>query len=275
MVKEINENWANEILKGNHEMGSNEETKNKPIEFVRSNNGFKRSIKFKVVATNSKENKIFCHIVGTHWLTDENGNSVRFVCPEKTQHLKHENVVCPICEAKRKLIKEGFKEEELCVQGKYGPIPVFDPRITSNLKVIVVESDAGIKWDKEHISILQQNGEFLTKWLVRQYQDPDNPNFLDWEHSHLFSFTRQSDNGRWERSFSHIAFTLSPEVIERLKKENEELTMFDLWKMPVDEDFLKVTEITNKLCENYRDAKNALRTGVNIVENAIDDDIPF
>lgn len=274
MVKEINENWANEILKGNREMQTNNES-TKAIEFIKNNNGFKRELYFKAVPANSKENKIFCHIVGTHWLTDENGNFVRFVCPETTQHLKHEGITCPICEAKRKLLAEGFKEEELCNQGKYGPVPVFDPKVTSNLKVVVIKSDTN-EWDRAHISVLQQNTDFLTKWMVRQYKNDDNPNFLAWDRSNIFSFTRQSDNGKWERDLGFKTFEPTPDVIELLKKENEELTMFDLWKMPVDEDFLKVSEMVNKICDNYREAKNALINGVASAKDSLDmDDIPF
>lgn len=274
MVKEINENWANEILKGNRTMQENNETSSKAVEFVRNNNGFKKELIFKAVAANSKENKIFCHIVGTHWLTDENGNSVRFVCPEQTQHLKHEGITCPICEAKRKLLAEGFKEEDLCNQGKYGPIPVFDPKITSNLKIVVMKSDTN-DWDKAHISILQQNGDFLTKWMVRQYKNDDNPNFLAWERSNLFSFTRETDNGKWDRDLGFKTFEPTPEVIDMLKKENEELTMFDLWKMPVDEDFLKISNLVNNMCEEYRKARNTVLNGTSKAKDAIDDDIPF
>lgn len=274
MVKEINENWANEILKGNREMQSNNETSSRAIEFVRNNNGFKRELKFKAVAANSKENKIFCHIVGTHWLTDENGNSVRFVCPESTQHLKHEGVKCPICEAKRQLLAEGFKEEDLCNQGKYGPVPVFDPKITSNLKVVVIKSDTN-DWDMAHISVLQQNSDFLTKWMIRQYKNDENPNFLAWDRSNIFSFTRQTDNGKWERELGFKTFEPSAEVIDNLKQENEELTMFDLWKMPVDEDFLKVTELVNKMSDDYRKAKNTLINGASLAKSDMDDDIPF
>lgn len=274
MVKEINEDWANEILKGNREMQTNNEATKNAVEFIRNNNGFKRELVFKAVAANSKENKIFCHTIGTHWLTDENGNSVRFVCPEQSQHLKHEGVKCPVCEAKRKLLSEGFSEEDLCTQGKYGPVPVFDPKITANMKVVVIKSDTN-QWDMAHISVLQQNSDFLTKWVVRQYKNKDNPDFLDWERSNLFSFTRQSDNGKWERTLGFKTFEPTADVIERLKKENEELTMFDLWKMPVDEDFLKVSELVNKMSDDYRKAKNAVINAASVVKNDIDDDIPF
>ena len=274
MVKEINEDWANEILKGNREMQTSNESA-KAVEFIRNNNGFKKELVFKAVAANTKENKIFCHTIGTHWLTDENGNSVRFVCPEQSQHLKHEGITCPICEVKRKLLAEGFKEEDLCNQGKYGPVPVFDPKITSNMKVIVISSDTN-EWDKVHISVLQQNSDFLTKWMVRQYKNDDNPDFLAWDRSNLFSFTRQSDNGKWERALGFKTFEPTTEVIDRLKKENEELTMFDLWKMPVDEDFLKISELVNKIADDYRKARNAVVNGANVAVNSmLEDDLPF
>lgn len=275
MVKEINENWANEILRGSGNMKQDSESTTKPVEFVRNNSGFKRELAFKVVAPNSKENKIFCHIVGTHWLTDENNNSVRFVCPEQTLHLKHEGLTCPVCEAKRNLIAQGFKEEELTTQGKYGPIPVFDPKITSNMKIVVLSSDTVETWDKAHISVLSQNSDFLTKWILRQYKRDDVPNFLAWDKSNCIVFNRQSDNGKWERSISFKCFEPSVETIEALKKENEELTMFDLWKMPVDEDFLNISKVANTLADGFRKAKNAMTAGVTSVQDSISDDFPF
>lgn len=273
MVKEINENWANEVLRGNHEMQTNTET-TKAVEFIRNNNGFKKELVFKAVAANSKENKIFCYTVGTHWLTDSNGNSVRFVCPEQTQHLKHQGITCPICEAKRKLLAEGFKEEDLCTQGKYGPIPVFDPKITSNMKVVILKSDTN-EWDKAHISVLQQNSDFLTKWMVRKYKNEDNPDFLAWDRSNIFTFKRQTDNGKWERELGFLTYDPTPEVINKLKEENEALIMPDLWKMPVDEDFLKVVEIVNAMSDEYRKAKNTFINGVKSARDSMDDDIPF
>lgn len=275
MVKEINEDWAKEILRGNNSMQSNNESEQKAVEFIRNNNGFKKELVFKAVPFNSKENKIFCHIVGTHWMTDSLGNSVRFVCPETTQHLKHQGVTCPICEAKRKLIAEGFKEEELCVQGKFGPVPVFDPKITSNLKVVVISSDTAAEWDKCHISVLQQNSELLTKWMVREYKSEDNPNFLAWDRSNVFYFTRPSENAKWERKLGFKTFEPTPEVIDKLKAENEELTMFDLWKMPSDEDFLKMAGILETMCDDYRKAKNTVVNGGSIAKDATEDDIPF
>ena len=274
MVKEINEEWANEILKGNRAMQNKEEQNSKAVEFVRNNNGFKKELRFKVVGANSKENKIFAHIVGTHWLTDEYGNFTRFVCPETTQHLKHQGIKCPVCEAKRKLLAEGFKEEDLCTQGKFGPMPVFDPKITSNVKVVVIESDVA-KWDQKHISVLQQNGDFLTRWMVREYKSEDNPNFLVWDRSNIFVFTRQSDNGKWERKVGLKVWEPTEDVINSLRQQNEELTMYDLWKMPTDEEFLQVATILEKTCDKYRTARGTLISAASVAKDAMDDNIPF
>ena len=112
--------------------------------------------------------------------------------------------------------------------------------------------------------------------MIRQYKNDDNPNFLAWDRSNIFSFTRQSDNGKWERDLGFKTFEPTPDVIELLKKENEELTMFDLWKMPVDEDFLKISEMVNKLADDYRKAKNTIINGVASAKDSLDtDSIPF
>ena len=96
-----------------------------------------------------------------------------------------------------------------------------------------------------------------------------------WDRSNLFVFSRQTDNGKWERSLGFKTFEPSGELIEKLKKENEELTMFDLWKMPVDEDFFKVSEIVNKMHDDYLNARNSLINGASTIQNSIENDIPF
>ena len=53
--------------------------------------------------------------------------------------MKQLGIKCPVCEAKRKLLAQGFTEEDLSVQGKFGLIPVFNPKLTSNVKVVVFE----------------------------------------------------------------------------------------------------------------------------------------
>ena len=102
-----------------------------------------------------------------------------------------------------------------------------------------------------------------------------NPNFLAWDRSNLFSFTRQSDNGKWERSLGFKVFEPSPDVLTSLRKENEDLTIFDLWKMPSDEDFLKISEVVNKISDEYRDARGSIISGVSTVNEVIADDVPF
>ena len=257
--KEINSEWANIVL---NEMSKSEYSGDLPeIEWLRGGKDFKRQLAFKVLPANSKENKIFSWIIGTHWLTVGN-TTKRFVCPEQTPHLKKAGVKCPICEAKRRLLQAGFTEDELCTQGKFGPIPVFDPRIQSNVKVIVAQSDTRTDWDRSHISILQQNGSFLTKWLVEKYTDREIPDFLVWENSNYIKFSRPSDNSKWDREVSFAQYKPTPEMIARLKDENEALTMSELWKLPDDQSIVEVTNMVKELEDKYREAKNAFTSNV-------------
>lgn len=271
MSKEINVEWMNALLNdNNHKTESQNELPT--IDWIQNNKKFKRSLKFKVLPANSKENSIFGWIVGTHWnLGDENK---RFICPEQTMHLKKLGIKCPVCEAKRRLRAAGFTDEELSKQGKFGLIPIFDPAITSNVKVVVTESDLISDWDKAHVSILQQKGSFLVKWLVERYADKDTPDFLQYERSNIIKFSRDTDNSRWNRDVSFATLDASPEVIAKLKEENEALVMPDLWKAPTDQEILEITEIVKKMEENVRAAKDTMMT--NPSSYAItDDDIPF
>ena len=129
-MKTINTEWMMSILNENIATRKDMSEELSKVDWVQNGKSFKCDLKFKVIPANSQENNIFSHIVGTHWLS-HNGQTKRFVCPEQTAHLKNKGVRCPICEAKRRLLAQGFTEEDLSVQGKYGLIPVFNPTITS------------------------------------------------------------------------------------------------------------------------------------------------
>ena len=89
----------------------------------------------------------------------------------------------------------------------------------------------------------------------------------------MLSKTNGVDNSNNNETEDKIQALFS--MLEKIQKENEELTMFDLWKMPVDEDFLKVSELVNKIADDYRKAKNAIINGASIINDEIDSDIPF
>lgn len=270
MTKQINLEWMNELLKSDNT--AKEFQNDLPqIDWVSNGKSFKKEVRFKVMPANSKENNIFSAIVGTHWNLGPNNR--RFICPEQTLHLKKLGIECPICAAKRKLLAKGFTEEELSVQGKFGLISVFDPQITSNVKVVVTETDLKRDWDKAHVSILQQKGSFLTKWLVRKYKEHDTPDFLPMERSNLIKFSRPTENGKWEREISFGTFEPSQEILEKLREENEALTLPELWKMPSDQDLLEIKQIAAEMVNNYEEARASMKA--NASDSIEDDDLPF
>lgn len=272
--KNVNLEWVQELLNtGAKKMDFSGELPE--IDWVQNGKSFKKQLVFKLLPANSKENGVFSFIVGTHWLEIE-GRNRRFVCPEQTMHLKKQGVRCPICEAKRKLLAQGFKEEELCKQGKYGPIPVFDPKLTSNVKVVVLSSDLKNDWDKKHVSLLQQNGSFLTRWMVEKYMDNDTPDLLNWEQSNAIKFNRTSDNGRFDRELTFQTFTPSEDVIAKLKEENEALTLPDLWKMPTDQEILEMRQAMQDMENQYLNARDAVKqAATGAFDTSDSDDIPF
>ena len=270
----INLQWAQELLTTGKDM-ANFSGELPEIDWVQNGKSFKKQLIFKLLPANSKENGVFSYIVGTHWL-DIEGRIRRFVCPEQTMHLKKQGVKCPICEAKRRLLTQGHTEESLSKQGKYGPIPVFDPKMTSNVKVVVLSSDLKNDWDKAHVSLLQQNGTFLTRWLVEKCMDHDTPDLLAWERSNAIKFSRTSDNGRFERELSFSTFEPTTDVITKLREENESLTLSDLWKMPSDQEVLEMTQICQALENEYNASRNTARTQSLSDSNSVsDDEIPF
>ena len=154
---------------------------------------------------------------------------------------------------------------------KYGPIPVFDPVLTSNIKAVILGTDLKSDWDQAHVSILQQKGTYLTRWLVEKYMDSETPDLLQWEDSNTIRFSRSTDNGKWEREVSFGKFSPSVETIAKLKEENEGMTLSEIWKAPSDEEMLKMKEIVDNMVAEYQNAKNAM----NNTTSTITDSMPF
>lgn len=280
MEKQFNDEWMAKVL--NSKDVSDDYSGSLPdIEWIRYNNGFKKGILFKMLPANSRENNVFAYIVSTHWLTDSEGKTHRFVCPEQTVHLANQKVKCPVCEAKRQLLKAGFTEEELSVPGKFGPMPVFDGKLTSNIKVVVLKTDTKQDWDKSHVSILQQNGSYLAIWLAQKWREKEVPNFMDYESSNPIKFSRPTDSGKWEREFSFQMFQPTQDVLDKIKAENEALYMPDIWRMPSDQDFMEITNVVDELKNQYMKAKETVTSASTSVEESTStstsdfDEVPF
>lgn len=281
MTKEINEDWMKELNSYNTNNQRKEVEREKmDIDWVQNNKGFKRKIAFKVLPANEKENKVFAHVIGMHWL-DNFGSKGGFVCPEKTLHLKKQKVVCPICEAAREARRRGLSKDDLCISGKFGPINIFEPKITSNVKVVVLKTDTKEDWNRKHISVFQQKGTILAEWLANKYRDSDIPDFLQWEKSNVLQFKRESDNGSFEREVTFSTYSFSPEVLEKLKEENESFTLPDLWPMPNDEEIIRVKDLVDTKIKNIFDTKNEVHAALDLNTNEEttsefdEDDIPF
>lgn len=270
MKQPINQEWMEELEKMDRKSNVNKQDGDKQkIDWLQVNKAFKTRLTFKVMPANSKENNIWAYVVGTHW--DLGSDGMRFVCPEQTIHLRKNGVVCPICEAKRRLEAMGFTKEELSKEGKFGRVPVFEPRITSNIKVVALSSDLQ-EFDKKHVSILQQNSIVTAKWLLKQYQDPNTPDFLEVGKSNVVSFSRTKENGSWERNVTFATQEFAQDVVVKLKEENEELTMSELWKMPTDEEIMKAKEIADAMVESYIASRKAINEASQV---SADDNIPF
>lgn len=269
-MKQINMEWMESLL-NDKETGTKENRENtSSVDWVLNGKAFKREVKFKLLPGNSNENNIFATVAAQHWNLGPNKDQ-RIVCTEQTSHLKKLGIVCPVCEAKRKLLSMGFKEEDLKGEGKYGPVPLFDPTLTSNVKAVILNTDLKNDWDQAHVSILQQKGTYLTRWLVEKYMDAETPDLLQWENSNIIRFSRSTDNGKWEREISFAQFIPDEKTIAKLKQENEDLTLADIWKAPSDEELLKMRQIVDDMVKGFVNAK-ATMTSAN---NVIADTMPF
>lgn len=244
--KEFNEEQLKRYIKRNEQV---QEAQN--IDWVGSKQ-FKRLIKFRVFPANSKEDKRIGggFVSGVHWLTDDTGKQVRFQCPEET--FPESGVVCPVCQMRRDLESVGYTQEELSVNGIYGPVSIFKPRKTSAIKCLVTETDLVHNWDQAHISILQQNGDYMLEWLVRELANREKPNFADWEKGAVIKFSRDTDNGKWNREVlpDSVDFNLwhpTPEVLQKVKAENEQITVSELYRMPTDNQITQIREVLSQV----------------------------
>lgn len=258
MEKEINQEMVNRYATKTQETTQQNQEQNN-IDWVNTRD-YKRMIKFRVFPANSKENKKIggAFSSGAHWL-ECNGEKVRYQCPEKT--FPESGVECPVCKMYRELKKAGYTEEELSKDGRFGPENIFRPRLSSTVKCVVIETDTRKDWDKGHISLLQQNGTALITWLVDEYINPEKPNFTDWTKGSIIKFSRDTDNGKWNREVlpDSVAFNLwnaPQDVVEKVQKENEEITTSELFHMPTDEQTLQVKAILENIKAEI-DAKRA------------------
>lgn len=252
----------------NQELVSKYATKRQTEQYEQQNNidwvntkDYKRMIKFRIFPANSKENKKIggAFTSGAHWL-DYNGERIRYQCPEKT--FPESGVVCPVCQMKRDLQKLGYTDEDMSKPSKFGPENIFLPRLSSTIKCVVIDTDLKHDWDKSHISLLQQNGTKLITWLVDKYIEPEVPNFTDWTKGGIIKFSRDTDGGVWTREVlsDSVAFNLwnaPADVVEKVQKENEEITTAELFRMPSDEQTIKVKQILEGIKADIVAKKNA------------------
>lgn len=254
MEKEINQDMVKQFGTKTKET-EKQETPQNNVEWVNTKD-YKRMIKFRIFPANSKENGWIggAFSSGAHWL-EYDGERIRYQCPEQTA--PNSGIVCPVCQMRRDLKKAGFTDEEMSRDGRFGPENIFAPRLSSTIKCVVVDTDQKHDWDKSHISLLQQNGKGLLNWLTDEYTNPEKPNFTDWTKGSIIKFSRDQDNGKWNREVlpDSIAFNLwnaPEEVVEKVKKENEEITTSELFRLPTDEQTIKVKEMLHKIESDIR-----------------------
>lgn len=257
MEKEINQDMVRKFA--TKPQTETKQEADQSVEWVNTRD-YKRLIKFRVFPANSKEEKKIggAFSSGAHWL-ECNGEKMRYQCPEKT--FPESGVECPVCKMYRELKKAGYTEEDLSRDGRFGPENIFKPRISSTVKCVVIETDLRKDWDKSHISLLQQNGPALITWLVDEYINPEKPNFTDWTKGSIIKFSRDTDNGKWNREVlpDSVAFNLwnaPQDVVEKVKQENEDITTVELFHMPTDEQTLQVRGMLENIKAEI-DAKKA------------------
>ena len=288
MEKEINQEMVNKFAtKTKPETTQNIEQQSN-IDWINQKEHYKRMIKFRIFPANAKENKKIAGAFssGAHWL-EFNGEKIRYQCPEKT--FPESGVECPVCKMYREMKKAGYTDEEMSKPGRFGPENIFLPRLTSTIKCVVIDTDLKHDWDKSHISVFQQNGTALITWLVDKYINPENPNFTDWTKGSVIKFSRDTDGGKWDRnilpdSVPSNLWNAPQDALEKVQKENEELTTSELFRMPTDEQTLQVRTMLENIKADIDSKKESgsaattqtpTPTSTNNGGFGVDDKIPF
>lgn len=250
------------------------------VEFLKKKEHYNLTLKFKVLPGNSQENGHLGALTARHWNIGPNNEIMSCLCVEKMFPDKH--IECPVCKLKRELLAAGFKPEDLTKPGAFGPVDIFAPQIQTNLKVVMIDSDGtSNKWDQSHVSVLTMNGDALIKWLVQSYLSEDVPNFLDIENGNLIKFSRDSEKSKWDKTImdSAIKWDHTPETLEKIKAENEALTLTDLWKFPSDEEFLKLQNVCAQWKDQFMASKKlvqeATTQAVSSLDSVVGDTMPF
>jgi len=271
---ELNIEWATESGLVNSGKGTSE---SRQVEFLKKKEHYNTSLKFKVLPANSQENGHLGVVTARHWNIGPNNEIMSCLCVEKMFPDKH--VECPVCKLKRELKAMGFTDDDLTKPGQYGPIDVFAPQLQTNLKVVMIDSDGTTNnWDQSHVSVLSMNGEALLRWLITSYLSQDVPNFLDIENGNLIKMSRESEKGKWDKLImdSAIKWEHTPEMLEKIKAENEALTLADVWKFPSDEEFLKLQNVCAQWKEQFLAGKQTMTEATTqTVDAIVNDAMPF
>lgn len=271
---ELNITWAQE---GGYVSSNKGSSESRQIEFLKKKEHYNTSLKFKVLPGNSQENGHLGVVTARHWNIGPNNEIMSCLCVEKMFPEKH--VECPVCKLKRELMALGFKAEDLTKPGAFGPVDIFAPQLQTNLKVVMIDSDGtSNRWDQSHVSVLTMNGDALIKWLVQSYLSEDVPNFLDIENGNLIKFSRESEKSKWEKTIldSAIKWEHTPEMLEKIKGENEALTLSDFWKFPSDEEFLKLQNVCTSWKEQFlASQKSIAENNAQAINSVINDAMPF
>jgi hypothetical protein len=254
---ELDMSWAKSVMNGSPAQAN--ENSDKKYDWVNMTGA--GTYKFRILPPNSKSPGKFGMVVGKHYGLGSEGKD-SCTCVEAT-YPEIEGLVCPVCEAIRRMKRDGIEEAKKYEAGIY-----------SYIKTIMLETPDAKELKRDKISIFRSKGNYNLNWIINKYMDPDSSDFLSPDNGAAIKFYREQKNGKWDRNVLDTSavgggkLNEDPEIQKRLLEENEEITLSDIFRRPTDEEMLKIKELAENLEKNLRAAADTQSEVANDMLNA-------
>jgi len=250
---ELDLNWAKSVMKNSPV--KNEENEDKKYNWVTMSGA--GTYKFRILPPNMKSPGKFGMIVGTHFGLGKDGKgSCRCV---ETTYPECEGIVCPVCEAIRRMERDGISDAK-----KY------EPTIHGYMKTLMLETPDGPCKEKDKITLFKTKTNYNLNWVINEYMSPDSSDFLSPTNGAVVKFSRDKKDGKWERKVLDTGATggglLSEdeEIQKKLLADNEDIDLGEIFKRPNDEDMMKIKGYADEL-------ENSLREAASIHQETVDE----
>lgn len=212
---------------------------------------------FRIMPMTADQNNFFGKFVGNHWIKfndDEKGSYASCV-----EQYNVQGAVCPICEAFRELENSGIDTTGFWKMKS---------NIQVALKVLMLEAPNEDTFPMNKISFFKVTAQVFQK-MVEIYNSADSPDILDPNTGVAWVVSRGEKEKHWNVKLLDSSMPQcgilggSIENRDALLEANETTDMEKIFKLPSDEDMMKIKELAKTVKEKIIRAKGAVDNSVN------------